>query len=851
MDTPTAFWDEVIGVTGTSQCNELMRCNCLGTDGAMSGPNPTLAAPFQQIWSTTFDISNKNTYSQVQGTSLSTAITSGVTALVLSANPLLTSSQVKDILETSVDKVGGYTYYSNPSRTNGDWSDQLGYGKINARKAVDNAIKSSGIDLNYSGTVSFSSLPISLEVTSGFGNYTIAKWTWYRNGEEIMHGTGSTITPFPVSEHGNFWLGVKLVGFDYEILSNDIFIGNSCADITENLPVTSVPNDIIENKFETNSTKFEESFSRSEYSHGRVDCEMTPHSDFASFLPYRTIYNPYLDWYNLEGKVNETLILLPGTKLTIENSSVYFAECAGIVVLAGAELVIINSILTSCDNETWRGIIVDGDGSNTYSNQGKIVMSNGLIENAAIGVSIGRHGISSTNWDISKAGGLFDILGTVFNNNYLHIAVGPNASTQDYNDSRINGIFQTLKEIENTEACYMSGNCFDLSFLADERACIYSFENSKFKIDGSTFYSKNTYAQNLKQLWIDGANNLKLLNNSLQNNSKYGMYVKNVINSEINNNYFMNGYGTTGFFDNVEDVDFMQNHVGDIFNGSKIRHGIVFKDYTRLVFSNNEFENCVNAVEFYRPLETMPINPTNPVSLVSANSFSNNENALIFASHEYPISFFSNDNVVSSTYQNHLNLFCNDFSSNQNDVIGSGLCTTWENPLNVGASNTFSNTSSTNWNVLLDPKVSPYIGQVTMKTDMYNTSNINSLVQKNPIRINGINLSTSSVIVQNLDPTMQEFDDCSTPSPVLSLIEEVSSSVNIFPNPTNGLLTLENLNVGKNNMKIYDNSGKILYENDFLSETVNVDISTLPKGIYILKISQPHGESLFRKIVKF
>ena len=63
------------------------------------------------------------------GTSHSCPVVAGVAALVLSADQSLTYLEVFDILTATADEVGGYTY------TNG-WSEELGYGRVNACRAV-------------------------------------------------------------------------------------------------------------------------------------------------------------------------------------------------------------------------------------------------------------------------------------------------------------------------------------------------------------------------------------------------------------------------------------------------------------------------------------------------------------------------------------------------------------------------------------------------------------------------------------------------------------------------------------------------------------------------------------------
>ncbi|MGM0666081.1 MAG: S8 family peptidase, partial [Bacteroidota bacterium] len=63
------------------------------------------------------------------GTSHSCPVVAGVAALVLSINPNLTNLEVYDILTSTTDEVGGYTYENG-------WSEELGHGRVNAYSAV-------------------------------------------------------------------------------------------------------------------------------------------------------------------------------------------------------------------------------------------------------------------------------------------------------------------------------------------------------------------------------------------------------------------------------------------------------------------------------------------------------------------------------------------------------------------------------------------------------------------------------------------------------------------------------------------------------------------------------------------
>ncbi|EJL74346.1 S8 family peptidase [Chryseobacterium populi] len=91
------------------------------------------------------------------GTSAAAPHAAGVMALILSINPGLHYTAARTILESSCDKVGGYSY--STWLANGSWNNEMGYGRINALQAVNNAlgsIKIAGADYFCTGSSVFS-----------------------------------------------------------------------------------------------------------------------------------------------------------------------------------------------------------------------------------------------------------------------------------------------------------------------------------------------------------------------------------------------------------------------------------------------------------------------------------------------------------------------------------------------------------------------------------------------------------------------------------------------------------------------------------------------------------------------
>lgn len=75
----------------------------------------------------------------MSGTSMAAPYATALASLVLSVNPSLTNSDVCRIIEQTAQKGGGYTYSSVSGRPNGTYNNEMGYGIINAPKAINMA----------------------------------------------------------------------------------------------------------------------------------------------------------------------------------------------------------------------------------------------------------------------------------------------------------------------------------------------------------------------------------------------------------------------------------------------------------------------------------------------------------------------------------------------------------------------------------------------------------------------------------------------------------------------------------------------------------------------------------------
>ncbi len=78
---------------------------------------------------------------------------------------------------------------------------------------------------------------------------------------------------------------------------------------------------------------------------------------------------------------------------------------------------------------------------------------------------------------------------------------------------------------------------------------------------------------------------------------------------------------------------------------------------------------------------------------------------------------------------------------------------------------------------------------------------------------------------------------------------EAFAGMELYPNPTNGIIQLNNLPEGCS-YGVYNLSGQTMKSGNFTNTMERIDLSTLPTGIYLLELKDPNGSSVFKKIMK-
>jgi len=78
----------------------------------------------------------------------------------------------------------------------------------------------------------------------------------------------------------------------------------------------------------------------------------------------------------------------------------------------------------------------------------------------------------------------------------------------------------------------------------------------------------------------------------------------------------------------------------------------------------------------------------------------------------------------------------------------------------------------------------------------------------------------------------------------------VNDVFSIYPNPANDIVTIDSKSGNVNGVRIYDVTGRMVYQEVANVTKLNINISNLPKGLYIINVTTEKGENVEKLIVE-
>ena len=84
---------------------------------------------------------------------------------------------------------------------------------------------------------------------------------------------------------------------------------------------------------------------------------------------------------------------------------------------------------------------------------------------------------------------------------------------------------------------------------------------------------------------------------------------------------------------------------------------------------------------------------------------------------------------------------------------------------------------------------------------------------------------------------------------LVGVCEKLMQNISLYPNPVKDLLHIENPDLEKLRIYVYNNSGKVISINSGSNKKYSVDLSDQPAGLYLIRIVTNDAEAT-KKIIK-
>ncbi|MFK7787757.1 MAG: T9SS type A sorting domain-containing protein, partial [Crocinitomicaceae bacterium] len=85
----------------------------------------------------------------------------------------------------------------------------------------------------------------------------------------------------------------------------------------------------------------------------------------------------------------------------------------------------------------------------------------------------------------------------------------------------------------------------------------------------------------------------------------------------------------------------------------------------------------------------------------------------------------------------------------------------------------------------------------------------------------------------------------------VSIDEIEQSDLNIYPNPTNGFITLSSNDSYLEEITLVNIQGQIVLSKDVSSKKIEIDVAEYPSGVYFMTAQLSNGQTTTKKLIKY
>jgi sugar lactone lactonase YvrE len=180
-------------------------------------------------------------------------------------------------------------------------------------------------------------------------------------------------------------------------------------------------------------------------------------------------------------------------------------------------------------------------------------------------------------------------------------------------------------------------------------------------------------------------------------------------------------------------------------------------------------------------------------------------------------------------------------------------------PANVSASKTTATTTTLSWtaseNVSPTSRTKKDLGIITY--DIYKDGILLATISETTYTVTGLNPNTTySFTVKakdtagNVSATSYAFSVTTVSSaPLGTDLFDMKDTFKLYPNSTTGNVTIEKSPSVDAQLSVFDATGRFLFSKELKGESTTLDISNLPIGVYMFKISNESG-TVVKKVIR-